>query len=146
MKAKMSNKNLKGKKKSGKGRKLNFRVGIRIKLLLAFLFPITFLILLGVISYVQTSSALQELHKSSAMQILGKSADYLEAVLLDVETTAYDISVDTEIVNYFSGTPDEGVDYSYIDKKLTSWLGTDTYIENGYFIAIDGKEHISTNE
>lgn len=145
MKAKMSNKNLKGKKKSGKGRKLNFRVGIRIKLLLAFLFPITFLILLGVISYVQTSSALQELHKSSAMQILGKSADYLEAVLLDVETTAYDISVDTEIVNYFSGTPDEGVDYSYIDKKLTSWLGTDTYIENGYFIAIDGKEHISTN-
>lgn len=121
------------------------KVGIRSKLLLALLFPIIFLIVLGVISYRQTADSLQDLYKSSAIQILGKSADYLEVVLLDVETTAYDLSADTEIVNFYSGTPGEGVDYSYISNKIAFTLGTDTYVENGYFVSINTKNHISTN-
>ena len=124
---------------------INLKVGIRTKLLVSFLFPIIFLILLGTTSYRQTSTAIQDLYQSSAIQILGKSADYLEVVLLDVETTAYDLSADTEIVNYFSETPDEGVDYSYINNKIAFALGTDTYVENGYFISINTKDHISTN-
>ena len=124
---------------------INLKLGIRSKLLLAFLFPITFLIVLGVTSYQQTATSLQDLYRSSAIQILSKSADYLEVVLLDVETTAYDLSADTEIVNFFSGTPDEGVDYSYISNKISFALGTDTYVENGYFVSINTKDHISTN-
>ena len=86
------------------------RVGIRIKMLGAFFIPVLFLILLGVMSYRQTSGALSSMYRDFSMQILGKSTDYLEVLMLDVETTAYDISVDTDDVNYFSGTPDEGVD------------------------------------
>ena len=120
-------------------------LGIRSKLIATFLFPVVFIILLGVISYNQTADSLESLYQTSSMQILGKSADYLEVVLLNVETVAYDISADTEIVNFFSGTPDEGVDYDYIDKKIYSWLATDTYIENGYFISSKLNKHISTN-
>lgn len=135
-----------GSKKIKKERKkISLRIGIRTKLLVAFLIPVTALILLGVLSYRQTASALQNLYKSSSIQILGKSADYLEVLMLDVETTAYDLSVDNDLVNYFSGNPDEGVDYSLIDAKITSMLGTDAYVENGYFVAIEGDEHISTN-
>lgn len=122
------------------------RLGIRSKLIATFLFPVIFIILLGVISYNQTANSLEGLYQTSSMQILGKSADYLEVVLLNVETVAYDISADTEIVNFFSGTPDEGVDYDYIDKKIYTWLATDTYIESGYFISSKLNKHISTNE
>ena len=120
-------------------------LGIRSKLIATFLFPVIFIILLGVISYNQTADSLEELYQTSSMQILGKSADYLEVVLLNVETVAYDISADTEVVNFFSGTPDEGVDYEYINQKLYSWLATDTYVENGYFISTKLGKHISTN-
>ena len=121
------------------------RLGIRSKLIATFLFSVIFIILLGVISYNQTANSLEGLYQTSSMQILGKSADYLEVVLLNVETVAYDISADTEIVNFFSGTPDEGVDYDYIDKKIYTWLATDTYIESGYFISSKLNKHISTN-
>lgn len=148
----MSAKKVEKMKKSGgtkkikkERKKISLRIGIRTKLLVAFLVPVTALILLGVLSYRQTANALQSLYKSTSMQILSKSADYLEVLMLDVETTAYDLSVDPDLVNYFSGTPDEGVDYSLVDTKMTSMLGTDAYVENGYFVAIEGNEHISTN-
>lgn len=143
----MRNKRKKREKKHEKKQKnkMRFKFGIRSKILLAFLFPMLFLIALGVISYKQTADSLQELYRNSATQIIKGSADYLEVMLLDVETTAYDLSADMDIVNYFSGTPGEGVDYSYISNKIGFALGTDAYVENGYFVSIDAKEHISTN-
>ena len=66
--------------------------GIRAKLFLAFALSVVFVILLGIISYRQTSDSLQKLYKTSTMQILGKTADYLEVVMLEMETMAYDIS------------------------------------------------------
>lgn len=133
------------KQQGGRRRRRRIRIGIRTKLLVAFLIPVTALIFLGVISYRQTATALQSLYKTSSRQILSKSADYLEVLMLDVETTAYDISVDNDFINYFSGTPDEGVTYDTLDAKLTSFLGLDAYVENGYFVAIEGSEHLSTN-
>jgi methyl-accepting chemotaxis protein len=131
-------------KKNQHGKK-GFTMGIRAKLLMAFALPVVFVILLGIISYRQTASSLQELYKTSTMQILGKSADYLEVLMLKVEATAYSISQEKDLVSYFSGTPEEGVDFDYVDTKFKSLLSTDEYVENGYFIAIKGGKHISTN-
>lgn len=130
--------------KDGKKRKRG--IGIRAKLLLAFALPVLFVILLGTVIYRQTADFLQKLYKESTMQILGKTSDYLEILLLEVETTAYDLSQDADLISYFSGTPEEGVDFDYVDRKMKSFLGTNEYVENGYFIAIDGGEHISTNQ
>lgn len=120
-------------------------IGIGAKLLTAFALPVVFVILLGIISYRQTADSLQSLHKSSTLQILGKTADYLEVLMLEVETTAYELSQDQDLIGYFSGTADADMDYDYVNQKVKSLLGTDSYVENGYFIAINGGEHISTN-
>lgn len=140
-------------KKKNKGKKVRIKentgrmrgMGIRAKLLSAFALPVIFVILLGIISYRQTADSLQSLYKTSTMQILGKTADYLEVLLLKVETTAYELSQDADLVAYFSGTAEPGVDYEMVSSKMRSLLGTDTYVENGYFIAVNGGEHISTN-
>lgn len=121
-------------------------IGINVKIIGAFLIPVVFLIGVGIFSYNQTASAVKNLYQSSTMQIVSKSADYMEVVMLDVETTSYDLANDLEIVNYFSGTPSEGVDFSYVNNKFSTSLGVDTYVQNGYFIAIDGSEHMSTNK
>lgn len=119
--------------------------GIRSKLITTFLIPVAFIILLGTLSYQQTASSLKGLYQSSAMQILGKSADYLEVVLLEVETSSYDVCDDKELVNYFSNVPEEGVTLSYVGNRFNSHLGADAYIENGYFISTEKGEHLSTN-
>lgn len=120
-------------------------IGIRAKLFSAFALPVFFVILLGIISYSQTASSLQTLYKDSTMQILGKSSDYLEILMLNVETTAYDLSQDENLIAYFSGTAEAGIDFDFVNSKMKSALGTNEYVENGYFIAIEGSEHISTN-
>ncbi|MDD6491244.1 MAG: methyl-accepting chemotaxis protein [Firmicutes bacterium] len=130
-------------KKDKKKRKI--MIGIRAKLFSAFALPVLFVILLGVISYGQTASSLQTLYKDSTMQILGKTTDYLEIMMLQVETVAYDLSQDADLISYFSGTAEPGVDFDYVDTKMHSFLGTDEYVESGYFIAINGGKHISTN-
>lgn len=121
------------------------RIGIRAKLFWAFALSVVFVILLGIISYRQTSDSLQRLYKTSTMQILGKTADYLEVLMLEVETTAYDISQDQDLISYFCKTGDPEVTFDDVSSKVKTLLGTDAYVENGYFIAIDGGEHISTN-
>ncbi len=126
-------------------KKRRIMIGIRAKLLSAFALPVFFVILLGIISYRQTAGSLQALYKDSTMQILGKTSDYLEIMMLQIETAAYDLSQDADIVSYFSQTADPEVDFNYVDTKMKSFLGTNEYIENGYFIAINGSEHISTN-
>ena len=121
-------------------------MGIRAKLLLAFALPVFFVILLGVVTYSQTADSLEKHYKESTMQILGKTSDYMEILLLEVETIAYNLSQDVDLISYFSGTPEEGVDFDYVDRKMNSYLGTNEYVENGYFIAINGNNHISTNQ
>lgn len=125
------------------GRRL--RIGISAKIIGAFLVPVAFVIGIGVFSYNQTADALVNLYETSTMQIVSKSADYMEVVLLDVETKSYDIANDLEIVNYYGGTPDEGVDFEYVEHKFSTTLGLDEYIQHGYFIPIEGTEYISTN-
>lgn len=120
-------------------------VGIRAKLLSAFALPVVFVIVLGIISYWQTADSLQRLYKSSTMQILERTADYMELVMLKVETTAYEISQDKDLVSYFGQDADAGLAFDDVHGKLKRMLGTDEYIENGYFVAINGTEHISTN-
>lgn len=132
-------------KAAGTEKKAGKKIGIRAKLLLAFALPVAFVILLGVVTYSQTADSLQNHYKQSTMQILGKTSDYLEILMLEVETIAYDLSQDMDLVSYFSGTPEEGVDFDYLDRKMNSYLGTNEYVESGYFIAINGGEHISTN-
>ena len=131
--------------KQGKKPKRKIYIGISAKIIAAFFIPVIFLIGMGVFSYNQTADALINLYETSTMQIVSKSADYMEVVLLDVETTSYELANDLEIVNYYGGTPDEGVDYAYVEHKFSTRLGVDEYIQNGYFIPIEGSEHISTN-
>lgn len=64
--------------------------------------------------------------------------------LLDIEKTAYNLSIDDTIVSYYSGTAEEDVDITTVQKRMKAVLGVDEYVEFGYFIATNG-EHLSTN-
>jgi len=118
--------------------------GIRFKLTIAFLIPVVCIIILGIVSYQRSATAVKEQYQKSTMQTMGKAVDYLHLIMLGVEDTALKISSDETMVAYYSDIAEEKVDFMAIQKKLKSYLVVDEYIENGYFIAVDG-ENITTN-
>lgn len=126
--------------------KRKIRLGIRTKLITAFLIPVFFIVLLGTISYRETSGSLQKLYQNFSSQVVGKSADYLEVVMLDVETTAYKLYSESLIGPFYTGRSE--IEYTYEDvvANFNSILGADEYIESGYFVAIKGGKHLSTNK
>jgi methyl-accepting chemotaxis protein len=105
--------------------------------------PVICIIILGVVSYMRTSTAVREQYKKSTAQTMGKAVDYLHLLMLDVENTAYDLSVDTTLVSHYNGTAVD-VDFSDVMKRMKAALGVDEYVKAGYFISVNG-EHISTN-
>jgi methyl-accepting chemotaxis protein len=119
------------------------RIGIRFQLTIAFFIPVICIIILGVVSYMRTANAVREQYKKSTTQTMGKAMDYLHLLMLDVENTAYDLSVDNTILSYYNGTAVD-VNFTDVNKKMKSALGVDEYVKAGYFIAVNG-EHISTN-
>lgn len=126
-------------------RKIRLRLfGIRFKLTIAFLIPVLCIIILGIVSYQRSATAVKKQYQKSTMQTMGKAVDYLHLIMLGVEDTALKISSDETLVAYYSDTAEEKVDYMTAQKKLKSYLIVDEYIENGYFIAVDG-ENITTN-
>lgn len=126
-------------------KKLKAIIGIRAKLLFTFALPVTFVILLGFLSYQQTAGSLQRLYQTSSMQILGKSADYMKVLMQEVEGEAYKLAQDKEFVSFFSNEAEEEIDISYIQQKMKAVLTSCEYLENAYFIAAANREHISTD-
>lgn len=118
--------------------------GIGSKLIIAFLIPVICMVVLGVVSYLSTSGAVKEQYEKSTMQTMGKSSDYLQLLLLDVESTSYDLAMDDVIISYYSKDTTGEVDYSAVQQRIKSVIGVDEYIQNGYFISTRG-EHFSTN-
>lgn len=118
--------------------------GIQFKLIVAFLLPVICIIILGIVSYRRTTKAVEEQYQKSTMQTIGKAADYLNLLMLNVEDTSLNITSDKTILSYYGNSAEEGTDLSVVLKKLKSYLVVDDYIQYGYFIAANG-EHISTN-
>jgi methyl-accepting chemotaxis protein len=119
-------------------------LGIRFKLTIAFLIPVICIIILGIVSYQRTSTAVKEQYQKSTMQTMGKAVDYLHLLMLDVENTALNMSSDEALIAFYGGSDDKNADIQTVRKKFKSYLVADEYVENGYFIAVNG-ECITTN-
>ena len=98
---------------------------LRSKLILSFLIPIAFIILLGLASYQMASSGLAGKYKDTAMQVVGKTADYIGFGLKTVEKTSQEYMNDKNISTYFS--------YSNLD-ALSDMFQTISVIQNDFTV------------
>jgi len=119
-------------------------LGIQLKLTMAFLIPVICIIILGIVSYQKTATAMKDQYQKSTMQTMGKAVDYLHLLMLDVEDKALNISSDQTMLSYYNDPPEGNIEFSAVQKIMKSYISVDEYVENGYFIAING-DHISTN-
>mgnify|MGYP001176944820 CR=1 FL=1 len=82
---------------------------LRIKLILSFLIPIAFIIILGISSYRLAASGLSNKYQDTAIQVVEKTAEYISFGLKTVENTSQEYLSDNNINRYFT--------FAHIDSK-----------------------------
>lgn len=116
---------------------------LRSKLILSFLIPIAFIILLGLASFQMASSGLARRYTDTAMQVVGKTADYIGFGLKTVEKTSQEYISDKNISTYFSYSNLDALSDTFqiisviqSDFTVKSWI--DDFILDIYLIPENG--------
>ncbi len=84
-------------------KKPNPLFSIRNKIIVCFLVPIFFMIVVGLSAYQKASTGLINTFKDSTAQTINTAMEYMDMVCGFIETQGMDFAFDTELDNYFIG-------------------------------------------
>lgn len=77
--------------------------GIQMKLIGAFIIPISFIVLLGIVSYLKASNGIISSYESASQTSLNMLGNYYNLGLQSVTTKATQINTNDSVKNYFAG-------------------------------------------
>src|SRR5690554_4008510 len=89
-------------------KKIKYRIlkiitsSIRFKLVAAFLIPVTFIILLGIISYKKASQGMIENYESNSIVSIEMMSEYYELGLRNISSKAVNLAQDEALRGYYS--------------------------------------------
>jgi methyl-accepting chemotaxis protein len=121
-----------------------------MKLILSFLISVSFVIIIGSVSYNKASKAIIENYDASCQQAIDMTGEYISFGLESAESTAMQYSIDTKIQNYLYGIYNEDpVELYNINKDITSSLlarqASDQFIENIHMMSSSIERNMSTS-
>ena len=96
--------------------KLTMSASIRTKLIAAFLVPIVFLIALGLVSYLKSSSAVIKIAQDSTSATMDGSGKYLDAVLNNITNLTMQLIADKDVQDYLNADSESDT-YEFIQKR-----------------------------
>ncbi|MDF2543684.1 MAG: methyl-accepting chemotaxis sensory transducer [Herbinix sp.] len=113
---------------------------IRAKLIMAFLVPVIFIIVLGVLSYSKASEGLVNSYESSTLSNISNMARYLDFGFNIVSSKAEMLNSNKTLQGYYSGSyksnsMDETTRYREIQSLITTNIMSEEYIQNIYILA-----------
>ena len=108
---------------------------IRYKLLISFFLPIIFIVILGFAAYSSASKSIVSTFKDSMINVINSTSNYYDVIMQTAEDKAAQLSVDTNVWNYFSRMyKGEIVEEAEVLKKIKNTVSSmalsDKYIEN----------------
>ncbi|MDF2943728.1 MAG: methyl-accepting chemotaxis sensory transducer [Herbinix sp.] len=112
-----------------------FSGSIKAKLILSFLVPVLFIIILGVTAYISASSSIVKIFTNSTVNLINSTGNYYEVIFDNISGKAVELAVDADLKNYYNGKYkkdilDEVNVYKKIRKDVTDVAVSDKYIEN----------------
>jgi methyl-accepting chemotaxis protein len=128
----------------------NIKYGIRQKLILSFLIPVVFIIILGISSYSKSSKGLVSNYEQSSRSNIEMTAKYIEYGLETVKEAAFQYTTDTQLSNYISGLySDDLTENLSIIKATNTALFTkaklDEFVNNIFIIPKSGINILGSN-
>ena len=137
------------KEKSRKAKKFQLNISIRMQLIVGFLIPILFCVVIGVISYAKASEGLSENYEKSSITALEMTLNSMDVSMTVIAATAEELAEDQMVYAYSLG--EYNTDPTEKDQAKTSIqrnLGVKRtvtkMIEDIHIIPMKGTEIIST--
>lgn len=123
---------------------------IRFKLIISFLVPIAFIIILGVVSFQKAAFGIRSNYEKSTSQMLCMTGEYLRFGLESVNNTSVQYIKDDTILKYFINNNQwDSIERKKKKKEIGNMIlakqVTDEFVEQIYLIS-DTAESISTKE
>ena len=120
-------------KQEGKKTRNRKFTGIRLKLTFGFLVPISFMVCIGVISYLKSSKAMIESYENSTKSTIDMAGDYYDLILSNVKATSFEMVMNEQIQKYYSkyykdDTFQEITAHTNNKKNLQATLITDKFL------------------
>ncbi len=114
---------------------------IRLKLIVGFLIPISFMVGIGILSYSKSSKAMIKSYENSTMSTIDMAANYYDLILNSVKSTSFEIVMDEQIQKYYSkyynnDTFQEVTVSSNNKKNIQATIMTNNYVQD---IAVFGQ-------
>lgn len=144
---------MKKKKDAGKGdgkSRFQFNVSMKVQLLIGFLVPVIFVIMVGAISYRRAESGMAENYESAAVTAIDAQMHYLDFGLSVINADAVQMKLDSDLASLVAGTykNDSSKTSSVYNKTLSSIKVKQTsnaFIKNIYIIPKSDNRIISTS-
>lgn len=118
--------------------KLNFFSTLQFKLFSLFLVPVACIIILGIVSYNQASSGIENNYKKSTADSINMAAEYMRFGLESVQAVSNQYASDTALMNYMRNAGDM-IELMNIRnnnaKSIAAKITSDEFIKNIYMIS-----------
>ncbi len=125
----------------------NWRTGIVVSLILSFMIPVVFVIIVGAISYQKASTAIINNYKSSSLQAMDMTGEYMSFGFESVEGTALEFIMDSNYQKCFGGRiKDKFEQNTIVNNMKTTMIAkgvSETFIQNIMVIS-DGVGTVTT--
>ncbi len=117
---------------------------IRVKLILCFLVPVLFIVILGAGAYQSSSKAIINTFTDATVSSIEKTGEYFDLILKNIEDKAVSFAVDTQIRDYYAGkysndVLENGNAFKAARSSAAIMATSDRYIENIFIISDAGK-------
>jgi len=122
---------------------LEMLAGIRGKLLVAFVIPVIFIIVLGITSYQKASNALMKSYEEAAITAMDTSSTYFELAMSSIELRISQLKTHEGILAYYNGNHkgsdvEEAIAYKELKAYLSKTAFTDNLIASITFLGTYG--------
>ncbi len=123
---------------------------IRNKIILGFMVPIAFMIVVGLVAYNQAAKGMSEKYTESTIQTIQTAVEYVDVVCDFIEAEGTKYAYDKELSKYFLGLydTDEVAKTEVINNyrsSMTSSASANDFIENIHVITKEGIQMLTTN-
>ncbi len=119
-----------------------WRTGIVVSLILSFMIPVIFVIVIGAVSYQKASTAIVNNYEHSSLQAMEMTGEYMSFGLDSIEATAIQYIMDSNIQKYFDGRLESNLlEQSTVMKNIKTGIiakqVSDLFIENIFIMSQD---------
>ena len=130
--------------------KKKWKIGIRQKITVCFIVPILFMILIGIVSYNNAKSGLNQKFEESTTQTVNMAVDYLDVDCTFVKSEGMSYAFDKNLEKHFLGMTnslspiDQVNNYTALRSSIVAALSNNSVLNNVHFVTMEGISMITS--